>query len=362
MIIGLDAGALSINDEQLRVGVWRITYNLLKEVGKQDKKNSYRLYSFLPIEQGILKDFGPQMTNIILPQKGWFKVWLPLELKRHPVDLFLGLSQALPSFLKKSIGFIYDLGFLNYPDAYPDSYEELKKLTQYAAAHSSHIITISKASASDIEKHCGISKEKITICYPGVDSRFTPKGEKYSGKDPYFLFVGALKRGKNIPLALAAFDQFLKRTKKIYDFLIVGGDYWPDPAIDETINRLHLNDRVKRLGFVPDRDLPKYYRGATALIYPSLSEGFCLPVAEAMACGCPVAASNIAIFKEIVGEAGILVNDFNESTWVKALQQIAENSAFRNTLIKKGQDRAKNFSWQTFSTEVLEVIRHEQLK
>lgn len=346
MNIGVDAGALSVTDERLKVGVYRVVVNLLIELGKQDKENSYRLYSFRPLEQGMMRDFGNRMTNVVLPQIGWFRLWLPLELQRNPVDCLLGLSQALPSFTPKNpIGFIYDLGFLHFPQAYPGSYESLKKQTENVVKRANKIVTISQATARDLIKFYGVDKNKLTVSYPGVSNQFTAKGKPYKSPRPYFLFVGALKRGKNIPTLLEAFAKFSSTSKILYDLYLVGGNYWFDPEIDETLNRLSIGKRVKFLGVVSDEKLATLYRGATALVMPSLWEGFCLPVVEAMASGCPVIASNIGALPEIIGDAGILVDPLDMDGFVKAMQQKIQGT--------KGIIRSKAFSWPAMAKAVL---------
>ncbi|MBI3577697.1 glycosyltransferase family 4 protein [Candidatus Gottesmanbacteria bacterium] len=342
MIIGVDAGALSITDDRLKVGVYRVVLNLLIELGKQDKKNTYRLYSFRPLEQGMMKLFGSRMTNIVLLQKGWFRLWLPLQLRKNPVDVFLGLSQTLPSSPGRTIGFIYDLGFLHYPHAYPDSLPHLKKQTEDLVKRADGLVTISHAVANDVRKQYNIPGSKITVSYPGVDSRFKPTGEKYTSQHPYFLFVGALKRGKNIPTLLKAFEKFRKKSKEQYELLLIGGDYWLDPAIEPSKG-------VKRLGFVPDSQLPNYYRGATALIMPSLWEGFCLPAVEAMASGCPVIASNAGALPEIVGDAGILVEAMDTDGFTNAMRAVLLDGSLKG----KGKKRSRLFSWPAMAKAVL---------
>src|SRR5690348_10387687 len=147
MIIGVDAGALSIRDERLRVGVWRVTFNLLAQLSKLDPKNEYRLYTFLPIDKEVMQALGANIKNVVIrPAIGWSKIGLPLELKRHPVNIFLGLSQMIPKSSARNIGFIYDLGFIHYPQAYPGSLRKLKKQTEQVAERSDRIITISDAS------------------------------------------------------------------------------------------------------------------------------------------------------------------------------------------------------------------------
>jgi len=349
MIIGVDAGALSIIDERLRVGVWRVTYNLLRELSRSDKKNEYRLFTFLPIDREVMGEFGANVKNVVVrPKIGWATIQLPIELRRHPVDVFLGLSQMLPRHSPAfSIGFVYDLGFLRYPEAYPGSLKKLKNQTQQLVKRADHIITSSDVSKRDIIHFYGY-KKGITVVYPGIDTRFTSSGSKHTEKHPYILFVGALKRGKNIPFALRVFKKFLQKTKKPHDFVIVGGNYWEDPGIIQTIEELNLQKQVKLKGFVPDGELPAYYRGAEALLITSLWEGFCLPAAEAMACGCPVVYPNTGSLPEIVGTAGTQFETGNEKSAVSALIKKKSGDA--------GRARIKQFSWPRFANEVYRII------
>ena len=342
MTIGVDAGMLGVSDERLKVGVYHVANNLLKNIAALDKKNTYRLYSFLPIPK-----FGNNMHNIVLsPARGYLRLRLPLELRTHPVDIFLGLGQALPPFFHTtSIGFVYDLGFLFHKEAYGNSYKKLLGQTNYLVKHASHIITISNATKHDIVSLYDRDPKTITVCYPGVDDRFKPQGERYHHKNPYILFVGSLTKTKDIPLLL----QSLALVKKPLDLLLAGGDYWPDPAIDESINRYKLSNRVKKLGFVSDEMLSRYYRGAVAFVTTALHEGFCLPAVEAMACGTPVVAVNRGALAEIVGDGGIIVRPDAQSI-ANAVVSMNKHILGQNAI-----ERAKVFSWHTFAKKVLSL-------
>ncbi len=361
MIIGVDAGALSVTDERLKVGVWRVTYNLLKQLSQIDTANTYRLYSFAPIDREVMKEFGSQMHNAVLaPSVGWSSVRLPFELRLHPVDVFLGLSQSIPNLPKShNVGFIYDLAFLYTPAAYDKSYDQLKKQTDDLVKRANQIITISESSKSDIVSHYKISSEKILVCYPGVDERFrnTKWIPDQVGDDkkrpPFFLFVGSLNKAKDIPLAIQSFALFLKKIKKPYDFLLVGGDYWPDPTINESIHRYQLEGRVKKLGFIADEELPRYYRGATAFFTTAIREGFCLPAVESMACGTPVVAVDRGAMKEVVGDGGIISQSIEPEKIAEMLYIIATNSNMRMKLKKEALQRAKQFSWKKFAECVI---------
>lgn len=351
MVIGVDAGSLSITDERLKVGVWRVTFNLLKEFALIDKENEYRLFSFQKIDREVMNVFGPNVENkVITPATGWSSFWLPLELKRRPVDIFLGLSQSLPNAESHNIGFIYDLAFFYEPAAYGKSFFQLKKQTDDLVKRANHIITISHASKRDILERYAIEKDRVTVCYPGVDEQFSSK-ETFIRENslPYFLFVGSLNRAKDIPLALHTFALFLKKIKQPYDFLLIGGDYWPDPAINESIHLYQLEDRVKRLGFITDEELPMYYRGATAFFTTAVREGFCLPAVESMACGTPVVAVDRGAMKEVVGDGGLVASSIDSSDIADLLFTIATKQKQREILTQLAMKRAQTFSWKSFA-------------
>lgn len=353
MIIGVDAGALSISDNRLKVGVYRVTKNALESLARIDKKNNYRLYTFQAIEEGIVECFGGRAQVVRLPTLGWQRVWLPFELKKHPVDAFLGFAQALPSVSTLcDIGFIYDLGFMYRPDVYGASANPLKKQTDELVRRADHIITISQVTQADILRRYHVSRETVSIAYPGVDRRFSPTGEKYRGGRPYFLFVGSLTKTKDIPSLIKAFAGLNK-----YDLYLIGGDFWPDPKIDETIETLHLRDRVKKFGFVSDEELPKYYRGAVAFVTTALQEGFCIPAVEAMACGTPVVALGRGALKEVVGEGGIIISQKEKGKSEK--EMLAEamirmtDKKTREAFVRKALEESKKYQWEVFAQTVL---------
>jgi len=357
MIIGVDAGALSISDKRLKVGVWRVTYELLKHLSVFDTTNEYRLYSFAPIEKKIMMQMGKNMENSVLsPSVGYMKFRLPLELMQRPVDVFLGLSQALPPNCSvKTIGCVYDLAFLHMSKSYGMSCNRLRKQTEDVVRRSDHIVTISLFSKKDIMKFYGVSSEKISVCYPGV-TRMNSLSTKSPNTIPYILFVGALKPAKQIPLAIRGFKVFLSQTKRRYDFLLVGGDYWMDPKIRSTIESLHLTERVHIVGHVSDDRLPSYYSHASAFLTLGSWEGFCMPAVDAMAYGCPVVYAHSGATPEIVGDAGIPVNPYDAGKIGQALQKITENKAFRTVCTQKGKKRASQYTWKRFGKQWLEII------
>lgn len=368
MVIGIDAGMLSVRDDRLKVGVYRVVRETLRALAALDRENSYRLYSFGEIGPPSLK--LRRVNEVVLPRVGWSKVWLPIELHRCPVDVFLGFGQALP-FSKTSynIGFIYDLGFLYHPEVYGSSAKTLKFQTDTLVRRADHIITISHATKADVIRAYGLESEKITVAYPGVrDTAFCPSGDKYVGPKPYFLFVGSLNKAKDIPTLLESFANLPG-----YDLYLVGGNYWPDPAIEEAIKEFHLEDRVKKIGFVTDTELPKYYRGALAFVTTALQEGFCLPAAESMACGTPVVALDRGALKEIIGDGGIIVTKTENGkrlpagkagktdTFAEAMEIMTDQKE-RQKFTKKAIEQAKKFRWKSFAQQILRSIHYGHQK
>lgn len=357
MRVGIDGGALSITDDRLKVGVYRVAYHLLQELPKLDVKDSYRVYGFERGGQGSRPKTGDNVQFVPLPRPGFQKIWQTLDIIRHHVDVYLGISQSLPYTLYdvKNIGFIYDVGFLDHPEHYRESYFALSRQTADLVKRAHHIITISESSLHSIRQRYNVPKEKMTVAYLGVSKHFILSGRKYVGPNPYFLFVGALKPGKNVPMMLRSFARFLETVKAPYDFLLAGSDYWLDPGILATISALKLKDRVHMLGFVDDEMLSQYYRGAVSFVTVSDIEGFGLPAVEAMACGTPVIASSIGSYPEVVGNAGILVRPDDEALLSRALRTIGEDAKMRQRLVDAGKIQAKQFSWKRFAQTVHDV-------
>jgi len=358
MIIGVDAGALSISDKRLKVGVWRVTFELLKALSSIDRSKCYRLYSFAPIDKIVMKEFRSNMQNIVLSPSVWYmKVRLPLELSIHPVDIFLGLSQSIPGIhVKKTITFIYDIGFLQYPEKYGSSANKLKIQTAYAVQHSDDIITISESVKKDLIETYHIKANHIQVCYPGVSDVFQQTGKKEKKSYPYFLFVGSLWKGKNIPTLLSAFHKAINKAKLPHHLILIGGDYWPDREIEEIMKQGGLQSRIHILGHVSDTTLSQYYRGATALVTMTVTEGFCMPVAEAMASGCPVIASNIGPITETTGGSAILVDPFDKKACADAMIKMATDDSLRQRLRIRGLETVKKYSWKMFAENVYRIM------
>lgn len=361
MKIGIDGGALSISDDRLKVGVYRVASHVVNDLPALRVKDSYRVYGFGRGDRMMNGANRKNVQYVSLPRPGYQKIWQPIDIIQNPIQVYLGISQSiplLPSILcdVRKIGFIYDVGFLTHPGLYPDSFGALTAQTAAVISRADHILTISHASKAAITSAYGLADNRVSVSYLGVEPIFSEKCPAQKASRPYFLYVGALKRGKNIPMMLRAFAAFLAQSKKPYDFVLIGSDYWMDPDIAGTIEELGIAKRVRLLGFLSDKHLAAYYRGATALVTVSLVEGFGLPATEAMSAGCPVIASDVGSYPEVVGTSGLLVSPTDSTGIASAMIRMASDASFRTTCITRGHKQAKRYSWAAFIKGVARTI------
>ncbi len=364
MYIAVDAGCLGVKDKRLKVGVYTVVKNFLIELGKIDKNNKYLLYSFHPIEKSLLKEFGLQMQNIVLPAIGWLKVGLPIRLLLDKPDIFIAANQAIPFKLPlssyKTLGIFYDIAFEKYPElySYAASVSKHRINSRYLAENAESLIAISESTKKDLVDLYKIPKGRITVAYPGINPEVRSKKQEARRENPYFLFVGAFKKSKNISTLLLGFNIFLQSQAKKYDLLLVGGDKWLDPEIERVMSTFSAETKkhVKNLGFVDNKKLASLYKSAVAFVSPSLYEGFGLPFIEAQSLGCPIIGSQRGSLPEIIGKSGILIDPKNSNQLAQALKTMT-NSSSRKRYIQQGKINAKKYSWKSFAKQVQSALQ-----
>lgn len=225
------------------------------------------------------------------------------------------------------------------------------------------VIAVSDFTRRDLEASFPALKGRIRVVYEAASKKFgalsqaeadaSPK--EFGLKDDYIIFVGSLKAHKNLPVLLDAFESLRAEGKISAQLAIIGRK---DPKETALLHRLEKSgDSVRYLGQQPDAVLAALYRGASALVIPSLWEGFGLTAVEAMACGTPVISSDRASLPEVVGEAGLLFDPENTEKLKEHLYNVLTDGALRETLSRKGLERAKRFSWEKAASETLQIYR-----
>ena len=233
----------------------------------------------------------------------------------------------------------------------------LLKLDTRCLRRASHIITVSHNTKNDLIKYLKIPVGRITVIYNGIDRRvFKPYREKPLDK-PYIIYVGSERPRKNLGRLFEAFAVLKKDFPDLK--LVKAGTYGRSEEYRkqsmQQLKNLDITRDAIFLDYIPDIELARYYSSAILLAYPSLYEGFGLPPAEAMACGCPVVTSNISSLPEVVGDAGLLVDPYSTQSLAQAMRRVLTEDKLRDEMIVKGLEQAKKFSWEKTIEQTLEV-------
>jgi glycosyltransferase involved in cell wall biosynthesis len=227
-----------------------------------------------------------------------------------------------------------------------------KHVIRPACHRAAFVLTVSEYSKREISAWAGVKEEKVINVGNGVGAPFTPAGRKYEPGYPYLLYVGSRKPHKNLPRLLEAYSQ--SGVRRDVRLVLTGS---PDEQISGDLERLGLSGDVVFADSYADGDLSDLYRGALALVFPSLYEGFGLPPLEAMACGVPVLTSNVCSLPEVVDDAGVLVDPLDVEAIADGIRRLVQDSELRTELRQKGLLRAKEFSWDKAACRTREVLQ-----
>ena len=218
-----------------------------------------------------------------------------------------------------------------------------------------HVIAISEHAKTQACETLGMNPAKITVIPLGVNSNRYTAAEKghgvYANTPPYLLYVGSADANKNLARLIDGFELVANGWKDVQ--LWLAGKWAPETmnVIQSVISAKHLENQVRMLGFVPTKDLPSLYANALAFVFPSLSEGFGLPIIEAMSSGIPVIASDIPIFREVADDAAVLVDPRDPAAWAKALESLLASQDTRIRLRDVGLKHSKRFHWDKVAQE-----------
>ena len=260
--------------------------------------------------------------------------------------------------------FVYLFTFGKYR---ANSIDYLRWSTAYALKKARQVITVSNFTRKEIEEYYRLNTDKISVVYNGYNRYlYQPQNDKnkvmevlarYGLEPPYLLYVGRIEKKKNTPALIEAFALMRENNKNISHKLVLAGD--ASYGYDETnymIGQYRLDDEVVMPGWVEEEDLPYFYAGATAFIFPSFYEGFGIPLLQAMACDLPIAASWSSSIPEVVGEAALLFDPYNAQSMAKAMARIITDGGMQNKLIRLGREKVRNFSWEKCARQTLAII------
>lgn len=394
MKIGINASFL----RKENTGIGQVTANFIKNLTEISNEklpipNKADLEFVLYLEEDIdlvlpenfsKKVFLPKWKRDDLIRKIWWEMFsLPKEIRKDGCEILLSLYQCptlLRSMLRskekkvRHIMIVHDI----IPKLFPSYLNNWRKklyqyLTERAIKAADKIIAVSHKTEKDIVQHLGVDAGRISVCHIDVDEIYKKKVDdedaffvqnKYELRPGYIYNGGGLEVRKNTESVLRAYKILLEAYGHAswLPKLVISGKMMPELVplvcdVEAVVKGLGLEDDVKLLGFVSQQDLPALYRSASVFVYPSLYEGFGLPVLEAMNQGIPVITSKTSSLPE-VGSDSVLYCDPNDvDDLAMVLKNVLTNNHLQASLSLKGVERAKHFSWDKFTGKVLNIIK-----
>jgi len=363
MRVGIDAHA--IGSEQS--GNETYYEQLLKHLASiPTNGNRYVIYYTNPAAAGRIPASEKFCLKRLWPATPFWRVpvGFPLEFRIDKLDVFHA-QYIIPPFCNcKTVTTIPDIAYEHYPEFFTAFYRlRSQALIRRSAQRADHIITVSDYSKNDISTTYQVDPDKITVTYEGAGPDFFPRDKvqcqeqvtrKYGIKTPFLLYVGRIQERKNLRRLLSAYAR-LKGELADEKLVLVGKKDWMSESIEEHLKALDLEDAVVFTGYVPSIDLPFFYNAAEAFVYPSVFEGFGLPVIEAMACGLPVLTSYGSSLEEVAGDAALLVDPLSEEAMAQGLRKLLGDQSLRLKLGRAGLARSATFSFKNTAEQTAGV-------
>lgn len=357
-------------------GIGLYVAGLVRALGELDDTDRYSVVTVGRIDDGMAALAAPptvRLRPLRLPARafGWLQRrdrLPPLDLVAPRADVFLFTNFTTYRLRRTPYAVVvYDLTYLLAPETLNDAYRtRLTRNVPRAVAGAGAVIVVSGAVRDELVEHLAVPPGKIVVASPGVDGtvfRPVPADRRAEVRsrlglpDRYFLFVGTLQPRKNVRRLLDAYAALPDATRAREGLVLAGMKGWRDDEIVAEIDRLRAaGERIHTPGYVDAADLPALYAGATALVWPSLYEGFGMPILEAMACGAPVITSARPAMAEAAGGAALLVDPTDVGALSGAMRRIAEDDALASTLARRGPERAARARWSDTAGRVREAL------
>lgn len=348
-------------------GIGRYTRELISALIELDSESSYALFSAkqparLPIPEPVVKAANVSYHEAPLGEKWLYRIWyrlnlpVPVQWFTGEIDLFHSPDFVLPPVRGDipTLLTVHDLSFMHFPDTFtPALVAYLNKVVPRSVQRASHVLADSEATKSDLIAHYRVPPEKVTVLYSGVSNLFVSVGDEWRlravrdkygiGERPYVFSVSTLQPRKNYQMLIRAFRAVA--AQRPHNLVIAGGKGWLYEQIVAEIARQGLEGRVLLIGFVDDADLAALYSGASLFAYPSIYEGFGLPLLEAMACGVPVLNSNASCLPEVAGDATVQLPPDELRAWSETMLALLDDATKRASMVAAGFLQARQFPW-----------------
>ncbi len=351
-------------------GVGRYLRNILREMTSLAPDIGFRVYLDRNGDDGLgehpridrRRRGGARGSNVV----AWTQWVLPAMIRREPVALVHFPFYTMPLLLDRpSVVTIHDITFSLHPEWFPwKARISFAALAPWSARRARLVLTVSECSRRDLIARYGLDPSRVAAVPLAADRSFTPRSaaevREVTGRlglaTPYLLHLGSLHPRRNLERLLEAFALLADRRPDLR-LVLAGRVEAPWTRIEPIVAARAPAGRVIHLGYAREEDLPALITGAAALVFPSLYEGFGLPVLEAMACGTPVVTSNVSSLPEVAGEAALLVDPRSPAAIASAVTSILDEPALARRLREEGLKRAGRFSWRLTAERTLEAYR-----
>lgn len=354
------------------------THEIARRMAVQHPEDEFFFLFDRPFDAQFV--YGKNVTPVVLPPRArfapqfyfWFEWAVPKALKAIGADVFFS-PDAMCSLSTKtpSVMTCHDLVPLHYPAQIPLIHRHY--LLHFLPKHlrrADRVLTVSDYVRQDIFQTCGIPLEKITTVHNGCREGFYPLQDfekqqirnEYANGQAFFFYVGAIHPRKNIPHLIRAFDLFINKTAAPVKLLLAGRFAWETGEVKTAFEQANSRANIRFLGHLENEKLPKLMASALALTYVSISEGFGLPVLEAMNTDTPVLTANTTSLPEVAGDAALLVDPFSEIAIAEGLEKLWRDENLRQKLIEKGRVQRQKFSWDVAAQRIYQILKETAAK
>ncbi|MEX2043400.1 MAG: glycosyltransferase family 1 protein [Patescibacteria group bacterium] len=364
MVIGIDASRANITE---RTGVETYAYHIIRELARIDRKNNYRLYTREPLVKD-LQGLPDNFESAVVPGHRLWTYWsLSRELRKHPVDaLFVPSHTVPPVHPKRTAVTVHDVGFKRFRRNYSwYHYLSLAIGTRLSVRRASTVIAPSRAVALEIGSEYDVPANKMRVIPNGFDAKpfvgLTAKSvaavmKKYRINDPYLIYTGRLEARKNVSRVVEAFYRLRDSGLFGGQLVLVGNPGAGYEDIRRMIGKRPSPEYVVHTGYVDDTERSALLKGARALVFPSLHEGFGIPVLEAFAAETPVVTANRGATKETAGGAALLVDPESVGGIHRGMERVLSDQTLAKRQAAAGRERVKQFGWAKTARAVLETL------
>src|SRR5262245_23642436 len=353
-----------------RTGVGYYTEHLLEHLASQPGIDELVVVSNRPVETttALAPHVKVAVSSWRLPRLVWMQTGAPRALKRLGAEVAHFTNGMIPVLSPiPTVVTIHDMSLTIHPRFHPPRRVLLNRpLVDIAARRADAIITVSQSAKRDITRLYGLPPERVHVVHEAAAPSFRRIGDpaelqrvrqRYQLAARLVLYVGTIEPRKNLPTLIEGFAR-RHRAGDLPHQLVCAGPYgWLSGDIEERIDRLQIGDAIRFTGYVPFDDLPALYNLAEMFVFPSVYEGFGLPVIEAMACGTPVITGHVAALEEVGGNSVCHVEHLDADSLGEAMASLANDAERRRRLTSLGLERARAFSWDRAARETLEVYR-----